>query len=798
MGRYGGISVKNEFIIFLMVIAVIQGVYGIQVTASGGGNGESGSVSMNFDTLKDSAVSSQIAINDADLTPLTTISGPVAKFEQTHAVKDASGKRASVYVKVLNAPSGLTYTSKVLPNEGTVATQTQVSAEQWLTVPKADSLLCTATASYGAFSAGVGLTETKGTATGDYVSLMGYDGKATATATLVSASQTATSGSANSIAINGSSKDSSGSYGVNTRLNGKFMGLSDTSSAGTTTQVVQNEHLTGTFTSTATFTPPIGTAMTKTRTSNYGTEYDLYMKAAKGSSPIGIVGYYVNPTMKIQGAVNSAQSSDTVNVAAGTYKENVRIDKSLTVKGAGSAETIVDGNKAGTVFTIGTVHSNVNVALSGMKITGGAAQNGGGIFNMGTATITNSEISGNTAVHDGGGCHNYNIGIATISGSTISGNSAGNGGGGIINYGTGAKLAVSGSTISGNTAVTDGSGIFNTGTATVTNSEISGNTAGHDGGGFHNYDTGTATISSSTISGNSAGMGGGGIINYGTGTKLAVSSSTISGNSAKDNGGGIYTAMDVGDQGSNYGTATFTDSTISGNTAGQDGAGIFNSMIATVTNCIISGNKAVMGGGGFHNYNIGIATISGSTISGNSAGMGGGGVFNYDTGAKLTVSSSTISGNTAGHDGGGLFNTGTATVTNSEISRNTAGHDGGGFHNYDTGTATISSSTISGNTAGNGGGGVLNYGTGTLFVSGTSQIINNQATTGYGGGIYSTDGSVSFDGTKVAVKSNKAHQPLTLPAGTPWYRQYGAYLACALTTTNGFNPATQVTGNTHI
>ncbi|MHB8119559.1 MAG: hypothetical protein ACYDHX_12645 [Methanothrix sp.] len=89
----------------VLLIALIQGAYGgIQITTSGGGNGESGSVSMNFDTLKTTAVSSQIAINGATVTPSTDITGPIKKFEQTHAVKDKSGKSASVYVKVAMRP----------------------------------------------------------------------------------------------------------------------------------------------------------------------------------------------------------------------------------------------------------------------------------------------------------------------------------------------------------------------------------------------------------------------------------------------------------------------------------------------------------------------------------------------------------------------------------------------------------------------------------------------------------------------------------------------------------------------
>jgi len=113
---------------------------------------------MNFAVQKDTSVTSEIAISSKDLSPSTAIVGPTEKFEQTHKVVDSSGKSASVYVKVVNAPSGLSYSSRVLPGEGNFAKQSQISAEQWLTVPKADSIKCTATSSYGttlAASAGI-------------------------------------------------------------------------------------------------------------------------------------------------------------------------------------------------------------------------------------------------------------------------------------------------------------------------------------------------------------------------------------------------------------------------------------------------------------------------------------------------------------------------------------------------------------------------------------------------------------------------------------------------------------------
>jgi hypothetical protein len=236
------------------------------------------------------------------------------------------------------------------------------------------------------------------------------------------------------------------------------------------------------------------------------------MTATTGSAPTGTLGYYVDPSMAtaswgaIQGAVNASQSGDTINAATGTYYENVAIDKSLTVNGAGSTRTIVDGMKDGSVFSIGTVNPNVNVALSDMTIQNGMAQFGGGINNAGTLTVKDCMITENTASSgDASGGGIYNNGAAMITGNTISGNNAHYGG-----------------------------GFFNEGTATITDCTISGNTA-LKGGGICN--DGTTTITGSTISGNNADYYGGGIFSR---RPLTVTGSTISKNIAVDDGGGIY------------------------------------------------------------------------------------------------------------------------------------------------------------------------------------------------------------------------------------------------------------------
>ena len=304
----------------------------------------------------------------------------------------------------------------------------------------------------------------------------------------------------------------------------------------------------------------------------------------------------VGPTRAIttiQGGVNAASAGDTIQADAGTYCEQVTINKSLTIIGAGSGAggTIVDGNggiigakcnpsgSAGTVFTI----TSATVTLENLTVENGCCVNttGGGIINnFGVLNLTNATLSGN-ASDEGGGIDNH--GTAALTNVTLNGNSAGNGdGGGAIFNEPQDSLALTNVTITNNTATAgDGGGLSNSISAimTLSNVSISSNTA-VQGGGIYNW--GTATLKGVAISGNSASIhcgacAGGGISNYSA--TLNATNVTISGNSASSVGGGIY---------NDYGPLSLTNVTISGNSAGE-GGGILNSRAtATLQGSIIA------------------------------------------------------------------------------------------------------------------------------------------------------------------------------------------------------------------
>ena len=271
------------------------------------------------------------------------------------------------------------------------------------------------------------------------------------------------------------------------------------------------------------------------------------------------------------------------------------VESVITIAGQGSTIVRAEGAPE---FRLLAVRSTGDLTLQETTVRGGVIygynRSGGGVGNFGgTLLVTNSTITGNTAISCGGSpCYSRGGGVGNFGGtllvtnSTITGNAATSGGGGIANE-EGAAT-VTNSTISGNS----GGGVLSGGTLSVTNSTISGNS----GGGVRNFGT-TLLVTNSTISGNTGGDGG--MANLGS--ILSVTNSIISGNSAYYNGGVR-----------NFGTTLLvTNSTISGNTAygysHSSGGGIENyAGTVTVTNSTISGNAASYGGGidnkGFKSY----------------------------------------------------------------------------------------------------------------------------------------------------------------------------------------------------
>jgi predicted outer membrane repeat protein len=180
---------------------------------------------------------------------------------------------------------------------------------------------------------------------------------------------------------------------------------------------------------------------------------------------------------------------------------NIFIENDVILDGEGNLT--LDANQSHSVLS---VRSGVTAELRRVTVTGGLTYHGGGgIYNHGVLTLTNSTVSGNAAEfwpHSiyGGAISNH--GVLTLTNSTVSGNTSYLNGGGIENWGV---ATLTNSTVSGNTARYGGGIYSQRGTLTLTNSTVSGNTAQH-GGGIYSQG-GTLTLTHSTVARNTTEFG---------------------------------------------------------------------------------------------------------------------------------------------------------------------------------------------------------------------------------------------------------------------------------------------------
>jgi hypothetical protein len=438
---------------------------------------------------------------------------------------------------------------------------------------------------------------------------------------------------------------------------------------------------------------------------------------------------------------NAADGDDIEFGVSGTIRLGgalPALTQSITLTGPGANAVIVSGNNTSRVFNIA---ATATVAISGLTIADGHVDirsDGGGIFNAGALTVTDSAFSGNFG---GGGGGIYNMGTLAFANCTFTGNSAGSGGSLFNDQGL---VTVADSAFTSNSAVAGGGIYCGSGMVTVIDSTLNGNSAsGEAGGGGGIYNVGTLIVTGSFLSDNSANTNsGGGIANFLLGT-ATVTDSTLGGNSAF-NGGAI----------ANSATMTITGSALSDNHAvgGGAGGGIFNDILGmlTVTNSTLIGNSASgsAGGGGILN-NQGTATVAESTFSGNHA-LFGGAIDGRGSGTRgtVTITDSTLTANSATTDGGAIDNFfgGTLTVANSTLSGNSAAA-GGAIYVRPTSTATVTNSTLAGNSAGTGGG-IDNEG-GALTLT-DSTLSGNSATTTCGGLDQAGSGTTTVGNTVVA------------------------------------------------
>jgi hypothetical protein len=270
--------------------------------------------------------------------------------------------------------------------------------------------------------------------------------------------------------------------------------------------------------------------------------------------------YNADPT-KADGAVGSLRwaitqananpGADTVQLLPGTYTLNLPgtgedlnasgdldLRGNVTITGAGSGSTVIDGNALDRVFDI---QAGVTATLSDVTIRGGSltssvgagvrvqagatlnlfrvvvtenttTKDAAGLYNSGTLNATDTTISNNAASLWGGGLYNDG-GVVVLDRVTISSNSTSKDGGGI--YNDGGSVSLTNVTVSGNAATLKGGGIYTNTVITVTNSTIANNSSAGGAGGIHKQGSGGATLKNSILANNVGGNSNGSLTSLG-------------------------------------------------------------------------------------------------------------------------------------------------------------------------------------------------------------------------------------------------------------------------------------------
>jgi CSLREA domain-containing protein len=355
----------------------------------------------------------------------------------------------------------------------------------------------------------------------------------------------------------------------------------------------------------------------------------------------------------------------------------------LTIQGAGSGTTIIDGNGSVTkdrVFKI--LASATNVTMTGLMIRNGQS------------------LSSTVGTIGGGGLYIEGAGHLHLGDVIVEDNTGQNGGGLYGNFTSqGGSIEMDHVIMRANTAMAGGvgagGGMFaylpsNASQVLIQDSQVVSNTADGTGGGLFVDGNTTAywSVLRSEIYSNTAASGGA----IGNFVPLTLSDSRLQGNHASFDGGAIEA----------FNPYAILRTTLDANTAGRFGGGIFDLQTASnasypdfahIEQSTLSHNSAQYGGGIYHDGFItkpSLLTLLNSTLSGNdvyrpsgaTGSADGGGIYVYSGQAQLF--NATIAGNRVQLSlprpypgiGGGVYITATATFTaeNSLIATNVRGN----------------------------------------------------------------------------------------------------------------------------
>ncbi len=458
------------------------------------------------------------------------------------------------------------------------------------------------------------------------------------------------------------------------------------------------------------------------------------------------------PCRTVSFAALNAYPGDTVYVAAGVYTETVQVARSLVIRGEGSNQTILDGEKNRQV-----IRASAPLQLVGLSVINGktsdkgggiissqpltltrvqiayneSGDQGGGLFSVNSVSISNTQFISNVSVDRGGAA--YILGELTMAESLVQENRCLGKiasifiiqqchGGGLFVYNN--VTIIDSRFISNTSLIHAGGGVFGQTyehTITLRNVEFIGNKAGNNGGGayFHGnlvadnvrfeqnragvcggafFSNSSVTISNSQLIQNeSESLGGGGYV----GSKWArsevrLANVLVEGNRSNSSGGGVFVAPEVI-------SVEIAQSRFYENQADTRGGAISvnPSIPVTITDSQLHGNRTIYGQGGAAFLQTGPNVLSGLSVMSNtttstwtSYSLGGGIYLN----GNLIMKDSVFAHNSADR-GGGLYLAGIegddqASLTNLLLNDNLAREQGAGIYISDKDYVQIAHTTI--------------------------------------------------------------------------------------------------------
>lgn len=269
-----------------------------------------------------------------------------------------------------------------------------------------------------------------------------------------------------------------------------------------------------------------------------------------GISPLVVTNTNDSGPGSLRQAISDAASGDTIvfSLPVGSVIDIISgellLTRGIVIRGPGLNLLTIRRSSGAGQFPVFHIGPNAgNATISGLTISGGSADLGGGVRDESAAILNISacRISENSA-NWGGGIYKSGSGTLNVTASTISANSAQLFTGGI--FSSAGNLNVTNTTISSNTGPAVG-GLWASGTASnvvITNSTISGN-SGSDAGAIDAQGA-MLNISNSTITANSSVRASALMI---VSSKVTIRSTIIAGNDGTDefrtNNGGQLTSL---------------------------------------------------------------------------------------------------------------------------------------------------------------------------------------------------------------------------------------------------------------